>query len=133
MLEAAGWPPEYVTAKVLAHLTCPELTGEWKCQGCGNTTHWIGYDDFGYPGAGCECGAWDDDSEEGKECTCLATLRQAFQVLPNGELDYHEFTPADEDAEIGEYTRINCAACGEQLWAEPPEPEKSEKVEASNG
>ena len=95
----------------------PEETGEYRCEKCGNVEEFIGFDDRGYPGAECECGAYDDDSEEGKECTCLVTLEQPFLVEPDGEVIY-EVHSGGYDSEIGNYTRIQCAKCGNMLWEE---------------
>src|SRR5579864_6788206 len=87
----------------------PEETGEYLCQSCGNSRSFFGYDDRGYPGPDeCEC---EEDA-----CECEVTLKQHFTVHDDGSIDYRAFVGGGHDAEIGDYTRIECAVCGQCIW-----------------
>jgi hypothetical protein len=86
----------------------PEITGDYGCSHCGNTAEFIGLDDHGFPGGGCECGH--------DICECQVTLRQPFRVLANGHVVYEAFTGGGSGAEIGSYDRIECGCCGSQIW-----------------
>lgn len=96
----------------------------WRCAGCGNRNEWIGYDDEGYGGPSeCECTAGETDDAA---CTCTTTLRQHFSFPPLSEAQnpmphaaYDAHTGGGDDAEIGDYTRIQCAECGAWLWCDP--------------
>jgi len=89
----------------------PENSGQYLCANCGNTRSFIGYDDRGYPGPDeCECGK--------TVCECEVTLKQPFTVDDDGALDYHAFEGGGFGAEIGAYTRIQCAFCNEFIWTE---------------
>jgi hypothetical protein len=88
----------------------PEETGRYACA-CGNTCEFIGYDDRGYPGHGdCRCGK--------ESCECEVTLMQHFTAREDGSIDYDAFEGGGVDAEIGMYTRIQCAVCGAFIWTE---------------
>jgi len=91
----------------------PEVTKDYRCPCCGSTERFIGYDAHGFPGEACEC---DQDP-----CVCEVTLRQAFAVV-SGEECYQAFEGGGSNAEIGAYTRIECADCGQVIWREelPP-------------
>ena len=90
----------------------PEKTGRYECGSCGNRCSFIGYDDRGYPGPDeCECGK--------DVCQCTVTLKQSFHVSQDGSLDDHAFEGGGRGAEIGAYTRIQCALCRAFIWFEP--------------
>jgi hypothetical protein len=89
----------------------PENSGKYLCNNCGNIRSFIGYDDRGYPGPDeCECGK--------DLCECEVTLKQHFMVEEDGDLDYHAFAGGGYGADIGAYTRIQCAVCNEFIWTE---------------
>lgn len=102
------------------HKQSPESTNDYRCLSCDNRTYFIGYDDRGYPGAACSCGAWERDEEryEDAECTCRVTLKQLFKI-EDGEPHYDIYVGGGADAEIGSYTRIRCAQCLELIYVEP--------------
>jgi hypothetical protein len=94
---------------------------------CGNRTKFIGHDDHGYGGPEmCACGAADhNDTAEStpdlRVCSCETTLSQPYTVrrAEDGsviEFDYQSFEGGGFDAEIGNYTRIDCAACGKEVY-----------------
>ena len=87
----------------------PEVTRDYRCPYCGNTERFIGYDAHGFPGEACTC--------EQDLCVCEVTLRQAFTVI-SGEERYQAFEGGGFNAEIGAYTRIECAECGQVIWQE---------------
>ena len=92
----------------------PEETGHYACPHCGNTRSFVGYDDRGYPGPDeCDC--------ENDVCACQETLKQYFIVLQDGSVHYHAFEGGGFGAEIGSYTRIQCAICDEFIWTEVPD------------
>lgn len=94
----------------------PEVTDNWHCTSCGNRTTFVGIDIHGYGGPD-EC-----DSEDcGDVCECETILTQTFDVDPEDpeNINYHEFLGGGHDAEIGNYTQIDCAMCGQTLWEEP--------------
>lgn len=106
------------------HERSPEETGDHFCHQCGNTTIFIGYDDRGVPGPGgagefCECYAPPED------CECTIILRQEYAVGRDGRIEYEESTATGggsrevEDADIGPYTRIQCAVCRHWIYADP--------------
>lgn len=97
----------------------PEETGIYLCPGCGNTEAFVGHDDRGYPGDECECGHLEGERDE---CVCKVTLSQRFTVLSNGEPFYEAFEGGGRNSNIGEYTRIDCARCGKEIWREPAGP-----------
>lgn len=106
-------------------LRSPEETGAFFCP-CGNKTEFTGLDARGFPGFGeCECGYMDEDGEkagEVAECTCTTLLEQDFEVVRHAggwEVNYHEFYGGGSGAEIGDYTKIVCRACGQTLWEDP--------------
>ncbi len=93
-------------------MASPEETGHYACPSCGNTRSFVGYDDRGYPGSDeCECGKG--------VCECEVTLKQHFTVHCDGSVDYQAFEGGGSGAEIGDYTRIQCAVCGQRIWTEP--------------
>jgi hypothetical protein len=93
----------------------PEETGRYVCLRCHNRRSFIGYDDLGYPGPEeCEC---DKDP-----CECKVTLSQPFTIAPDGAVRYHAFEGGGFGAEIGSYTRIKCAVCGQFIWRDGPVP-----------
>lgn len=96
----------------------PETTGQWQCPNCGNTVEFTGIDYRGYPGADCDCGAYDGTGPE--VCVCEARLTQDLTVGPHGTLEYDAHS-GGYDSEIGEYQRINCGSCGALVWAESKE------------
>lgn len=87
----------------------PESTGIYRCPACPNRERFIGYDDKGFPGDNCKC---DQDP-----CTCEVTLAQPFEII-NGIPVYDAFTGGGNNSEISEYTRIECAACGHEIYRE---------------
>ncbi len=87
----------------------PEVTKRYRCPVCGNTERFIGIDDHGYPGEDCDC---DQDP-----CVCEVTLRQPFTVT-DGQEHYAAFEGGGFGAEIGSYTRVECADCGAEIWRE---------------
>src|SRR5713226_1549440 len=90
-------------------MASPEETGQYQCPSCGNTRLFVGYDDRGYPGPDeCECGKG--------VCECEVTLKQHFTVQGDGSIDYQAFEGGGRGAEIGDYTRIECAVCGQCIW-----------------
>ena len=98
--------------------TSPEVTRQWKCPNCSNRTDFVGYDEAGYPGADCTCGAY----EEGLgDCICAVELQQPFTVdKDTGELLDYEAHDGGYDSEIGEYTRIECRECLTEIWQQEP-------------
>jgi len=93
----------------------PESSGQYLCPNCGNARSFIGYDDRGYPGPDeCECGK--------DICECEVTLKQHFTVEEDGALDYDAFEGGGFGADIGAYTRIQCAVCNECIWTEAVNP-----------
>lgn len=102
---------------MITDMESPEVTKDYRCPNCGNTERFIGYDTHGFPGKACECGQ--------DPCVCEVTLRQAFTVIA-GEERYQAFEGGGCNAEIGAYTRIECAECGQVIWQE----EASNVVEA---
>jgi hypothetical protein len=106
----------------------PEQTGRYACANCGNARSFIGYDDRGYPGPDeCDC--------EKDVCVCEITLKQYFTVHADGCISYQAFEGGGFGAEIGSYTRIQCAVCTAFVWqenAQPPQriPKRKEKPTA---
>lgn len=106
---------------------------------CGNITGFVGIDERGYGGPEvCTCGAataydaWlgrldrrpAEVTPDLAECTCLTVLTQPFRVLRDDagrviEIEYQVFSGGGYDAEIGEYTRIQCGRCGVEVYRAP--------------
>ena|SRR5579862_999462 len=86
----------------------PEVTGNYRCPHCGNAELFLGEDQHGYPGDGCQC--------RRRVCECHVVLRQSFSVQTDGHVVYQAFTGGGRGAEIGTYDRINCGRCGVQVW-----------------
>ena len=110
----------------------PEITGAWQCA-CGNCTDFVGTDAHGYGGPKM-CPGYDDGgyessgnicptSGDAETCYCETELTQPFSVIygeggtyEQGDIDYERYEGGGDDSEIGDYTRINCAACGGLIW-----------------
>lgn len=96
---------------------------------CGNITRFIGHDDRGFGGPEvCTCRHFADDPKDQVAapdvCACITHLEQPYTVLrnPDGsvlDFDYERFEGGGSDAEIGGYTRINCAVCGQEVYRAP--------------
>jgi len=87
----------------------PEQTGVWYCPHCRNKTNFIGVDEEGYGGPEvCTCGQ--------TECICFTELRQPLFIDENREVHYSAFEGGGFDAEIGSYTRVECAECGAYIY-----------------
>lgn len=90
--------------------------------GCGNITRFIGHDDHGFGGPD-ECdGSCERDGKE--YCECETVLTQPFTVMRDAdgnalEYDYQAWTGGGFDGEIGEYTRVDCAECGAEVYRAP--------------
>ncbi|MCK9513679.1 MAG: hypothetical protein M0R28_20980 [Pigmentiphaga sp.] len=99
------------------HTESPEDTNRWECPFCGERDRFEGHDDKGFPGDECECEA----QENGGECTCEVTLSQPLTIVRDPqdnfeEVYYDSFVGGGSGAEIGSYHRIDCRACGAEIW-----------------
>lgn len=99
----------------------PEDTGIYQCPACPNKRDFIGINVKGFGGPSmCECGACDYENPQRAEdglCVCDTELRQPFHVSSAG-VEHEAFTGGGTDAEIGQYTHIDCVACGATVWTE---------------
>lgn len=102
------------------HTVSPEASERWECPFCGERAHFVGHDDEGYPGEDCVCEASEDPDAA---CTCKVTLSQPLTVERDEDgrfvdIDYHSHVGGGSGAEIGMYSRIDCYACGREIWRE---------------
>lgn len=113
----------------------PEETGLYTCKRCGNRERFHGTDHNGTAGE-IDC---DDCERRGLDfCECPTILYQDFRVDPddsdeerqvtddrgihiNVNIDYDSHEGGGSGAEIGSYTRIECAECYALLWQDTDE------------